>query len=171
MRRRCRHEHIRATCPDLSCCQSCGGRHARSGRDALDIEVDKAAWLGVLIADHRLWGMRSFIRGRSARLRTRLTMAGDMPTSIAICLPFRRWRRSAMIRAASAAAVCFGLTFGRDELSIMPARPWPSKRRLYSSLHVTAISLYLPDLLPNMSPNSSTADGRDEFLMGEKHIM
>ena len=39
-------------------------------------------------------GPRSFSRDRPARLGAWLTVAGDIPSSWAICLPFQRWKPS-----------------------------------------------------------------------------
>ncbi|CCV08275.1 hypothetical protein MESS2_730171 [Mesorhizobium metallidurans STM 2683] len=51
------------------------------------------------------------------------TVAGETPARLAICLPVKRWRRSATMRSVTAWPVAFGLRLGRDERSAMPARP------------------------------------------------
>src|SRR6202171_1030163 len=53
-------------------------------------------------------GSRSRIRFSPSRRRMRLTVAGDTPTSAAICLPVWRWRRNASITAHVAGAVWLG---------------------------------------------------------------
>ena len=69
---------------------------ALEAAELLDVDVDQLAGMLALVAAHRLGGSRSLIRLRPSRLRMRLTVAGETPVSLAICLPVQRWRRSAL---------------------------------------------------------------------------
>ncbi|BAB52320.1 mlr5962 [Mesorhizobium japonicum MAFF 303099] len=84
----------------------------------LDVDMDHLAWVIALIASDRFGRLISLSRDSPARLRTRLTVAGETPTSMAMCLPVNRWRRKAM-RSATAWLVRLGMTSGRDERSAM----------------------------------------------------
>src|ERR1700676_509777 len=53
----------------------------------------------------------------------RLTVAGDTPTSAAICLPVWRWRRNASITAHVAGSVWLGNERGLEERSCNPSTP------------------------------------------------
>src|ERR1019366_594873 len=50
-------------------------------------------------------GANAAMRLRPRRLRMRLTVAGETPTSAAICLPVQRWRRNASTFSTMTAGV------------------------------------------------------------------
>src|SRR3984893_9994777 len=75
------------------------------------------------------------IRFSPSRRRMRLTVAGDTPTSAAICLPVWRWRRNASITAHVAGAVWLGNERGLEERSCNPSTPSARNR----STHLATI--------------------------------
>ncbi len=68
--------------------------------EALDVEMDPGR--PALRTHDGSAGVMSFIRDRPARLRTRLTVAGETPVSMAMCLPVSRCRRRPMMRSTKA---------------------------------------------------------------------
>jgi hypothetical protein len=68
--------------------------------ELLDVDVDEFARVFAFVAARAGSAGSSALRRLSpSRLRTRLTVAGDTPTSRAICSPGSRRRRSASILA------------------------------------------------------------------------
>src|SRR6202049_1932763 len=65
----------------------------------------------------------------------RLTVAGDTPTSAAICLPVWRWRRNASTTAHVAGAVWLGNERGLEERARKPSTP-PVRNR---STHLATV--------------------------------
>ena len=59
----------------------------------------------------------------------RLTVAGETPTSAAICLPVQRWRRSASTCSTTAAGVGRRRRCGREERSCKPANAFGAEAR------------------------------------------
>lgn len=58
------------------------------------IDVDLLAGLFVLVAAGRFRRLKAPILFSPRRLRMRLTLAGEMHSCAAICLPVKRWRRN-----------------------------------------------------------------------------
>src|SRR3979490_2910481 len=65
----------------------------------------------------------------------RLTVAGETPTSAAICLPVWRWRRKTSTTAHVAGAVWLGNERGLEERSRKPSTP-PARNR---STHLATV--------------------------------
>jgi hypothetical protein len=86
-------------------------------RDAVADAIEAAELLDVDV--EQLAGMRL----RPRRFRMRLTVAGETPTSAAICWPVRRWRRKASTCSTTAAGVGRDRRCGRELRSASPARP------------------------------------------------
>ena len=63
--------------------------------ELLDVDVDHLAGMLALVAADRLGRLERRQPVTPSRLRMRLTVAGETPTSAAICLPVWRWRRKA----------------------------------------------------------------------------
>ena len=64
--------------------------------ELLDVDVDQLAGVLALVAADRLGRLEVADRGSGPRRRRmRLTVAGETPAWAAICLPVKRWRRSA----------------------------------------------------------------------------
>src|SRR5580704_16416483 len=83
--------------------------------------------------------LRSYRRGGSAgsralslfsprRFSTRLTVAGETPTVVAISLPGMRWRRRLAMRSTTSGGVGWRSRWGRELRSCNPARPSCWKR-------------------------------------------
>ena len=60
--------------------------HGADASEFLDIEMDQFAGMMALVAPDRLGWSKAEILLRPSRRRMRLTVAGDTPTSAAICL-------------------------------------------------------------------------------------
>src|SRR5437764_952475 len=82
--------------------------------ELLDVDVDNLAGRGAFIAADRLGGSRAESRLRPSRLRMRLTVAVETPTSAAISLPVWRCRRKASTLSQAAGPVWLGDEKGRD---------------------------------------------------------
>lgn len=80
-----------------------------------------------------------FVQAQAAR--SRLTVAGETPASVAICLPVQRWRRSrAIVRRQQASA-------GITDAAVMSDRPNPpSPSRRYWSIHLCIVRGQTPQL-------------------------
>ena len=96
--------------------------------ELLDVDVDQLAGMLALVAADRLGRLEGLMRLRPRRLRMRLTVAGETPTSAAICLPVKRWRRRADHLLDNGRGVGCRSRCGRDERSSNPARPSALKR-------------------------------------------
>lgn len=91
----------------------------------LNVDVDQLAGVLLFVAADRHGGLQ----GRQARrLRIRLTVAGETPTSVAICLPVQRRRRKASTRSRLATGVDRCKLCGRQERSLSPSTPSALKR-------------------------------------------
>jgi hypothetical protein len=64
--------------------------------ELLDADMDRFAESSRLSRRTGSAGLSAVMRLRRRRLRIRLTVAGELPTSAAVCLPVQRWRRSAL---------------------------------------------------------------------------
>ena len=91
--------------------------------ELLDVDVDDLAGRGAFIAADRLGRLSADSRLRPRRLRRRLTVAAETPTSAAISLPVWRCRRKASTLSQAAGPVWLGDERGREERSIKPAGP------------------------------------------------
>lgn len=79
----------------------------------LDVGVDHVARALVLVSAHGPAGSTSFSRDSPARVSTRLTVAGDTATTLAMCLPVKRWRRSASVGHVGTAKLLVALSTHR----------------------------------------------------------
>ena len=88
--------------------------------ELLDVDVDELAGVLAFVAPHRLGRLGPSRRLRPARLRMRLTVAGETPAALAMCWPGRRRRRDHLIDDGRARRLssALGVMTGR---SIRPA--------------------------------------------------
>jgi hypothetical protein len=91
--------------------------------ELFDIDMDELAGFLALVAANGLGGLQIAIRLNPKRRRMRWAVAGDTPTSAAICLPVWRCRRNVSTVARVATGVWLGDEWGRDERSRNPSTP------------------------------------------------
>ena len=96
--------------------------------ELLDVDMDDLARGGPLVAADRLGRLSANSRLRPRRLRMRLTVAADTPTSAAICLPVWRCLRKASTAAQTAGVAWLGEESGLEERSCKPSTPSASNR-------------------------------------------
>src|SRR6185437_270898 len=89
------------------------------------------------------------------RLRMRLTVAADTPTSVAICWPVWRCRRNVSITAHVAGAVWLGDERGLEERSRNPSTP-SARKRLTHLATVLGVVLNWRAATALLSPASTT---------------
>ena len=93
----------------------------------------------------------------------RLTVAGDIPISAAICLPVWRCRRNASTVAHVAAGVWPGNEWGREERSRSPSTPSVRKRVTHLATIVGDVELARGCGLAEPSFNNTAHHGLSTF--------
>jgi hypothetical protein len=103
--------------------------------ELFDIKMDELAWLLAFIAPDRFGRFQGTELVQSKATQNRLTVAGETPVSVAICLPVQRWRRSRPISSTTTRGVGCRSRCGREERSCNPSNP--SQR--YRSTHFRTV--------------------------------
>jgi hypothetical protein len=96
--------------------------------ELFDADVGHLAWRFAFITAHRLGRLQVADPVQSQATQLRLSVAGDILSSAAICLPVGRWRRNAAAAVHVAGAVWLGNECGGDERSREPSTSSARKR-------------------------------------------
>ena len=115
--------------------------------ELLDVDVDQLAGLLALVAEHRRGRLQIAHPASRAARRMRLTVAGETPVSLAICLPVKRWRRRAL------------------DLLDLAVRGWPVQAvRPRGAIRQARRRLRPRSARPTCSPSWRHAEGRGHRL-------